>query len=389
MLARHHRALLAGALLVRLVLVVYGTYQDEWFAVKYSDIDYAVVTDGSRFLALGQSPYLRDTFRYSPLLAVLLVPNVLVHPGFGKLVFVGFDFAGGWATRGLAEEMGFSPSQAKACELAFLFNPLSIAMSTRGSGDGIVCALVIGTVLCLLRARQSTGWLLAGAVLHGFSVHWRLYPIIFAPTVLVFLPDWTSRIKFGLTSFFVFAALLQGFYLAYGWEFVWETYLYHLVRKDVRHNFSVWFYATYLETPHLWLASFLPQLAVQGAIIARFARRRQDVLFCFALQTWAFVLFNKVVTAQYFLWYFALLPIVLLLQQPGHSAGQVVGKVLLPWTAAQLAWLACAYRIEFLGQTSGFELVFASGVGFFLVNVHCMCALVRGYPPLPQPEKVD
>jgi hypothetical protein len=48
-------------------------------------------------------------------------------------------------------------------------------------------------------------------------------------------------------------------------QFVYETYLYHLVRKDNRHNFSVYFYHLYLrfELPSAGatsLLAFVPQV---------------------------------------------------------------------------------------------------------------------------------
>ena len=58
-----------------------------------------------------------------------------------------------------------------------------------------------------------------------------------------------------------FLLLFGYFYSLYGDEFVHETYFYHLIRKDNRHNFSVYFYQIYLRFKgqnYVKTAAFLP-----------------------------------------------------------------------------------------------------------------------------------
>ena len=77
---------------------------------------------------------------------------------------------------------------------------------------------------------------------------------------------------------------------------------------------SVYFYLLYLTVEYddagLNLITFLPQVILLLVIALRL-NRLHDVNFSLFCQTLVFVTFNKVVTAQYFLWYFSLLPLVL------------------------------------------------------------------------------
>lgn len=79
------KSLLTASVVLRALLLAYGELQDNFSAVKYTDIDYHVFTDAARYVTNGQSPFLRSTYRYSPLLAYMLVPNILVTRIWGKV----------------------------------------------------------------------------------------------------------------------------------------------------------------------------------------------------------------------------------------------------------------------------------------------------------------
>jgi phosphatidylinositol glycan class M len=96
----------------------------------------------------------------------------------------------------------------------------------------------------------------------------------------------------------------------YGWPFLEQSYFYHLVRSDHRHNFSPYNTLLYLSSsqkfasgvdvsPSLELErlAFIPQLLL-STIMIPLALAKKDLPATMLAQTFAFVAFNKVCTSQ-------------------------------------------------------------------------------------------
>jgi phosphatidylinositol glycan class M len=189
----------------------------------------------------------------------------------------------------------------------------------------------------------------------------------------------------------------------WGDPFIGHTFLYHLTRKDHRHNFSPYFYPIYLSlfgrstTSGLLdllrhpLASFVPQATLvlgSGWILTPTA----GLPFAMFVQTVAFVVFNKVCTSQvsqlrllprmrgadniqYFMWFLALIPpIIPRLHLSASRASLLIGA----WIAGQAVWLGTAYRLELLAQDA-FLGVWSAGIGLFGVSVWVLGELVDAH----------
>lgn len=177
----------AAAILLRVVMLLWGLYQDAVSPIKYTDIDYFVFTDAARFLSRNLSPYDRDTYRYTPLLAWMLLPTtwggLWFH--FGKLLFAAADVVAGYFVFSILQSSyRLSKERALAFASIWLLNPMVATISTRGSSEGLLGVLSATLLWAVLKRKVA----LAGVVL-GFAVHFKIYPFIYASSIVWWLDD--------------------------------------------------------------------------------------------------------------------------------------------------------------------------------------------------------
>ena len=371
----------ATGLVIHLFLILWGHFQDTYLTVQYTDVDYIVFTDASRYVTQGQSPYLRPTYRYTPLLAWILTPNIFLSANFGKILFSIVDLLNGLIIYGNVKSR-FNPSVAFESLCLWLFNPITLVVSTRGNAESLIALAVLLT----LYFHQRQSYFASGFSL-GLAVHLKLYPIIYSvvfytsisssATLFQSLKPNLGRVKLvcGFCVSVVMASSVS--YYFYGWPFLHETYLYHLTRQDVRHNFSPYFYLLYLHSeldsaPLVSLATFLPQLLMVLILSWRY-RSRADLSLALFVLTFGFVTFNKVVTSQYFLWYLSLLPLCI---PELHFSNTKRVSMGLGWLISQGMWLLCAYRLEFLGHNVMLH-VWVASLLFFAVNVYILTQVLQ------------
>ena len=259
-----------AAFVLRLVIVYIAKLIDESGSTnKFTDTDYEVFSDAATHVYNGGSPFARHTYRYTPLAAYICLVNNVIHPLAGKILFCLCDIVMGlifW--RIIEHQREQLPNEVKANTwktvtfvACWIFNPMIVGMPTRGSNDNIISLLIFIALYFLLKKQ----YVLAG-LSYGLSVHFKIYPIIYS-FVLYFFIDMDrsliakgktlkaivskkgfftrDRLVFTFVSAGTFIGLTTFFYFIYGYEFLYEAYLYHFVRKDHRHNNSVYFYLIY------------------------------------------------------------------------------------------------------------------------------------------------
>ncbi|KAJ0107990.1 hypothetical protein J7T55_008126 [Diaporthe amygdali] len=396
--------LYTASVLLRAVLIVYGLWQDANSPLKYTDIDYLVFTDATRFVSQGRTegPYARETYRYTPLLSWALIPTTWttdVNPhwvnvawfSFGKLLFAAADVVAGALIVSILTMRGrgmlaMDESTARGFAAIWLLNPMVATISTRGSSEGLLAVMVLALLWAVLSRRVT----LAGVLL-GLGVHFKIYPFIYAPAIVWWMDQdhisgepanqsWVvgavatfltgPRLKLALVSLSVFMALNLTMYASYGHPFLVHTYLHHVTRIDHRHNFSPYNILLYLASAspddisrgiRVESVAFFPQLLLSCVLIPLIMAKK-DLPTTMLAQTWAFVAFNK-----YFLWYLIFLPLYLPRSSFLRSA-KLGSAALLLWVLTQAVWLQQGYGLEFLGVSTFVPGLWVSSLGFFLAN---------------------
>ncbi|XP_068624570.1 GPI mannosyltransferase 1 [Battus philenor] len=389
---------------IRLALIVYGDFHDKYYDVPYTDVDYKVFTDAARYVAAGNSPYMRHTYRYSPIIAYLMLPNLFITEHFGKILFSIFDIFITVASKSLVEhelQSKHASKISKYCSFFWLYNPLSITISTRGNADSVPCFFIILSIYFLQTnfMKGCQKYALSGALL-GISIHLRLYPLVFSFPMYLSLGEYKisrkTNLKTGIISLmpnikqiiltasciFTLFLLTYGMYLKYGYEFLFETYIYHLFRRDMRHNFSVLFYYSYLTMDQLIfdIVKTITQIfefIILFVISLSFGCSSQTLPFALFCQAVVLVAFNSVMTSQYFIWFLSLLPLVAHTFRLKPALALILTII---WMSAQGAWLFYAYLLEFKCREV-FILIWLKGIVFFCANIFSLVQLIKCYHP--------
>ncbi|XP_066598193.1 GPI mannosyltransferase 1 [Prorops nasuta] len=368
------------AFLLRLLCIIYANFHDNFFSLSYTDVDYVVFTDAARYIVNGKSPFERLTYRYTPLLAFMLTPNILLFKDFGKICFSVVDILIPIVIRKILLRENCSNRTLNICTFLWLYNPLTIVISTRGNADSIAVFLVILTLDFL----QQQKYITAGLI-HGLSIHFRLYPMMFSLAMYLSLQKGFNiipnlrQLKLVFSCIFSILVLTSVSYYLYGYRFLYESFFYHLIRKDTRHNFSIYFYMLYLSADsapsiyqNILIAS--PQIILLILFSYCFSGKLQ-LPFALLTQAMVMVAYNPVMTSQYIFWFLSLVPLNL-----PHLKLDVKKSLELVafWILAKGIWLLFAYLLEFQGFNT-FIFIWLSSILFFIANIQILVNMIKYY----------
>lgn len=155
-----------------------------------------------------------------------MLPNSAVHESFGKLFFIALDLLAGYLILIINRLDRITSSRDELVALVFaLFNPITVAISSRGNAESIMACLVLAFIYYLKRH----AYVQAGLI-YGLAIHFKIYPITYALVILLHLirfpqcftnlDSFKSRVllnsglyKFAISSFAILVSFTYLFYL--------------------------------------------------------------------------------------------------------------------------------------------------------------------------------
>jgi len=406
------------SLCLRFIVVAYSVYHDASYDVPYTDVDMYVYLDAASrvdaadAIATMHRAFDAPTYRYTPLLALTL-STLGAHVVTSKVIFCIADVLVGVLIHAVAREIT-TPANAVKCATLWLYNPLAINIATRGSCDAMMALVPVTAALAAFARldkssfahsldRRRLGLPLLSGLCLGVAAHARIYPVLYGPCTLVAVYH-----AAGLAAAAAFAcgcALGGGvptaiclwtdtFAEAGDMPYLSHALLYHTKRVDFRHNFAPHWLPAYLSrfrggdaddsngttyAEHIVAGPNYPQLAAVAATMwatipsqhAPGAKTRQLVV-CYLCSTMAFVALNKVITAQYFVWWIAFLSFL-----PIYcSRWRGVLLSCAVWVVAHGAWLACAYQLEFTSPPPTGAAAWTHAASCAFVTMKCLLVCV-------------
>ena len=141
----------------------------------------------------GGSPFERQTYRYTPLVAYICTVNNFIHPLAAKIVFCVCDIIMGYVLWEIVEYQNTKHKGETVYYVGFwLLNPLILVLSTRGSNDNMITMMLFGAIYFLLKKQY-----VLGGILYGLSVHFKIYPIIYSIVFYLYIDNNGEMISSG------------------------------------------------------------------------------------------------------------------------------------------------------------------------------------------------
>ncbi|CAH8496913.1 unnamed protein product [Heterobilharzia americana] len=322
----YYRLYFILALILRLVLVVFSVWQDSvrWpdGQLRFTDVDYDVFSDAAQAFIDGKNIYVERYWLFSKgkksLTSTQVVSNnsdffdipidesqrhqsipdvsVIAHI-WGKLIFIMADLLCGYLQYKIIQDKLFQDNATLPDKInprtgqkslssntnrlavyfvcfGWLFNPVTAVVSARGNADALQSCFVLACLWCILKHRI----ILAG-LLYGLCIHLRIYPVIYSPSIYMWLMEEKksdndnemsksqsrslfsvfmklpnrNHLVFGFSCLLSLIILTGLCYLYFGGIlFLQQAYIYHFSRSDFKHNFAPHFLSVYLLSGQKW-----------------------------------------------------------------------------------------------------------------------------------------